>query len=48
MKDGKKPMGFDCVFGGDVPLGAGMSSSAALTCCVAYAVNYINGYDYST
>ncbi len=30
---------FDIVFGGDVPLGAGMSSSAALECCVGYALN---------
>ena len=31
--------GFDAVYGGDVPLGAGMSSSAALECCFAYALN---------
>ncbi len=31
--------GFDLVFGGNVPLGAGMSSSAALECAVAYAIN---------
>lgn len=30
--------GFDAVYGGDVPLGAGMSSSAALSCCFAYAL----------
>ena len=30
--------GFDAVYGGDVPLGAGMSSSAALECCFAYAL----------
>ena len=33
--------GFDAVYGGDVPLGAGMSSSAALECCFAYALNDI-------
>lgn len=32
-------MGFDAVYGGDVPLGAGMSSSAALECCIAFALN---------
>ena len=32
-------MGFDAVYGGDVPLGAGMSSSAALECCFAFALN---------
>ncbi len=30
--------GFDAVYGGDVPLGAGMSSSAALECCFAIAL----------
>lgn len=31
--------GFDAVYGGDVPLGAGMSSSAALECCLSFALN---------
>ncbi|MBR3485316.1 MAG: galactokinase [Bacteroidales bacterium] len=31
--------GFNAVFGGDVPLGAGMSSSAALECCIGTALN---------
>ena len=31
--------GFDAVYAGDVPLGAGMSSSAALECCFANALN---------
>ena len=31
--------GYDTVFAGDVPLGAGMSSSAALSCCFAYGLN---------
>lgn len=30
IKRGYKVQGFDCVFGGDVPIGAGLSSSAAL------------------
>ena len=33
--------GFNAVFGGDVPLGAGMSSSAALESCVGTALNTI-------
>ncbi len=33
------PEGFDTVFAGDVPLGAGMSSSAALESTYAYALN---------
>ncbi len=31
--------GFDCVFGGDVPIGAGLSSSAALEGGVAYGLS---------
>jgi galactokinase len=30
---------FNCVFGGEVPLGAGLSSSAALECGFAFALN---------
>lgn len=39
--------GFDCVFAGDVPLGAGMSSSAALESCFGFALNdiYNLGFD---
>jgi galactokinase len=33
--------GFDCVFGGDLPLGAGLSSSAALETGFAHAINQI-------
>lgn len=35
--------GFDCVFGGNIPRGAGMSSSAALECGIATALNTIFG-----
>ncbi|RYU78268.1 galactokinase [Hymenobacter persicinus] len=31
--------GFDCVFGGNVPMGAGLSSSAAVECGLAFALN---------
>lgn len=34
---------FNCVFGGDIPIGGGLSSSAALTCGFAYAVNELFG-----
>lgn len=37
--------GFDCVFGGDIPLGAGMSSSAALECGVAYGLSKLWAFD---
>lgn len=40
---GVEVRGFDAVYGGDIPLGAGMSSSAALECCFAYALNDIFG-----
>lgn len=33
--------GFDCVFGGNIPVGAGMSSSAAVECGLLYALNEI-------
>jgi len=36
---GKPVQGFDTVFAGDVPLGAGMSSSAALESCFGFALN---------
>ncbi len=39
IKRGGKVEGFDAVFAGDVPLGAGLSSSAALESCYAYALN---------
>ncbi len=37
-----KPVGgFDCVFGGDIPVGSGMSSSAAVEGGLAFAINDI-------
>ena len=39
QKRGGKVEGFDSVFAGDVPLGAGLSSSAALESCFACALN---------
>ena len=41
QKRGGKIGGFDTVFAGDVPLGAGMSSSAALESTFAFALNYL-------
>ena len=43
MKRGGKVEGFDTVFAGDVPLGAGLSSSAALESTYAFAINELNG-----
>jgi len=39
IKRGGKVGGFDAVFAGNVPLGAGLSSSAALESCFAFALN---------
>ena len=47
IKRGGKVEGFNAVFAGDVPLGAGLSSSAALESCFAFALNELfhNGID---
>ena len=47
IKRGGKVEGFNAVFAGDVPLGAGLSSSAALESTFAFALNDIfgNGID---
>jgi galactokinase len=39
LKRGGSVKGFDAVFAGNVPLGAGLSSSAALESCFAFALN---------
>ncbi len=41
QKQGLKIQGFQAAFGGDVPVGAGMSSSAALECCLLFALNEV-------
>ncbi|HTO93671.1 MAG TPA: galactokinase [Bacteroidota bacterium] len=41
LRSGRRFSGFDCVFGGDVPIGAGVSSSAALEAGLAYALNRV-------
>lgn len=47
IKRGAAVKGFDVVFSGDVPLGAGMSSSAALESCLGFAINdmFALGFD---
>lgn len=42
-KRGVDVKGFNTAFAGDVPLGAGMSSSAAMESCFAYALNDLFG-----
>ena len=43
VKAGHRIGGINCVFGGDIPIGAGMSSSAAIEGGLAFAVNAIFG-----
>lgn len=40
-KRGYEFSGFNCVFGGDIPIGAGLSSSAAVEAGLAFALNYL-------
>ncbi len=44
QKRGLRPEGIDCVFGGNIPLGAGLSSSAALECGFAICINDLFGF----
>lgn len=44
IKDGYQIMPFDAVFSGDIPLGAGLSSSAALESAFAFALNHIYNF----
>lgn len=41
QKRGKTPEGFDCIIESDLPVGAGISSSAALECGIAYGLNHL-------
>jgi galactokinase len=41
QNDGKIMSGFDAVITSDLPIGAGISSSAALECATAFALNHI-------
>jgi len=41
VKEHRELRGFNCVFGGDIPIGAGLSSSAAIEAGLAYALNRV-------
>jgi galactokinase len=43
LQAGQRIGGFNCVFGGDIPIGAGMSSSAAIEGGLAFALNRLFG-----
>lgn len=45
QKKGYQVKGFNCVFGGNVPIGAGMASSAALEGGVLYGLAEIHGWE---
>lgn len=45
QKGGHSLGGFDCVFGGDIPIGAGLSSSAALECGAAFGLSQLFNLD---
>lgn len=45
VKRDYKLRGFNCVFSGDIPIGAGLSSSAALETGLAFALNRMFGLD---
>ncbi|UYZ62094.1 galactokinase [Hymenobacter weizhouensis] len=47
QKRGVTVPGFDCVFGGTVPMGAGLSSSAAVECGLALALDALLGTNLS-
>ena len=47
LKKGYELHGFDCVFGGDIPIGAGLSSSAALCCGFIHGVSQLLGLSIS-
>lgn len=47
VKKGLPLTGFDMLVDGDVPLGGGMSSSAAMECAVVFALNELYGFQLS-
>jgi len=46
-KNGFSISGVDCVFGGNIPIGSGLSSSAALECGFAFGLNELFGCGFS-
>jgi galactokinase len=45
LQTGSLDSGFDMTISGDIPLGAGLSSSAALECAAAFAINTLYGLE---
>lgn len=44
MMEGYRVKPFKCVFGGNIPMGAGLSSSASMECGFAFAINELFGF----
>lgn len=44
IQQGYHVKGFDLVFGGNIPIGAGLSSSAAIECGLAFALNHLYNF----
>lgn len=47
LKDGHRPGGINVVFGGDIPIGAGLSGSAAVESGILFALNELFGFGLS-
>jgi galactokinase len=45
VDSGRSVKPFNCVVGGDVPIGAGLSSSAALECSFAFALDHLHHFN---
>ena len=45
QRAGHDVKGFDLVFGGNIPIGAGLSSSAAVECGLAFGLNHLFHFD---
>lgn len=48
QKGGRQLQGFNLVFGGNIPMGAGLSSSAAVESATVFALNRLFGLDYTS
>lgn len=47
QKKGAQLKGFDCEFGGNIPIGGGVSSSAALECAIGFGLNELFNLGFS-
>ncbi len=45
---GQTVAAFDCVIAGDIPIGSGLSSSASLESAIAFAINHLQDFKYTS